>query len=157
MGKEEFRTAQNDYKKAREKERRELADFLADKLGEDEQTKDKLYAINSPRAGKGRTKYTSGGRIWDYDLSNWKWVEITDDCDFDCIVSLNVPDVDPRSGYSHILFDRVGLLVSYHKDSHYYETTIYTDIDLPLDDAKKEKIAQLVLDQYKIFRERAKE
>lgn len=68
-----------------------------------------------------------------------------------------MPDVDPRSGNSHILFDRVGLLVSYHKDGHYYETAINTDIDLPLDDSEKEKIAQLVIDQFKIFNERAKE
>lgn len=155
MNKTDLEAAKTGYMMAREQERRNLADFLADKLGEDERTKDKLCVINSPRAGKGRAKYTSGKRIKNYDLSNWKWVEITNDYDFECIVSLNMPDVDPRSGNSHILFDRVGLLVSYHKDGHYYETAINTDIDLPLDDSEKEKIAQLVIDQFKIFNERA--
>lgn len=153
MDKTEFGAIKNSYEQARESERKDLAKYLAKYKG----IEDVLRVVSGGRSGKGLKEYTSGKRIKVYDLSNWKWVEITDDSDFECVVSLNMPDIDPRSGNAHTLLDRVGLIVSYHKGGHYYETTIYTDIDLPLDDAKKEKIAQLVLDQYKIFRERAKE
>lgn len=175
MAKIDLKAAKSDYQQAREQERRDLADFLAEKLGEVERVKDKLCVITSPRSGKGRGNYTSGRRIEAYDLSNWKWVEVTDDSDFDCIVSLNMPDTDPRSGNSHALFDRVGLLVSYHKDGLYYETAIYTGINLPLNasaneedkgkkkqlEAKekedKQKIIQLILEQYDMYSEKKKE
>lgn len=159
MAKIDLETAKSDYQQAREQERRDLADFLAEKLGEVKRVKDKLCVIASPRSGKGRGNYTSGGRIKAYDLSNWKWVEVTDDGYFDCIVSLNMPDTDPRSGNSHALFDRVGLLVSYYyRDSLYaYETAIHTNIDLPLTKEKMEQIAQLVLEQYDIYCEKKKE
>lgn len=154
MDEKEFETVKTNYEQARESVRKDLAKYLAKYKG----IEDVLRVVSGGRSGKGLKNYTSGKRmIKGYDLSNWKWVEITDDGDFDCIVSLNMPDVDPRSGNSHILFDRVGLLVSYHKDGHYYETAIHTDVDLPLDDTEKERIAQLVIDQFKIFSEMTKE
>lgn len=153
MDKTQFEVAKNDYEQVRESVRKDLAKYLAKYKG----IENVLRVVSGGRSGKGLKGYTSGKRIKGYDLSNWKWVELTDDGDFNCIVSLNMPDVDPCSGNSHILFDRVGLLVSYHKDGHYYETAIYTDIDLPLDDTAKDQIAQLVIDQLKIFSERAKE
>lgn len=152
-----------EYKRLREQERKSLVEFLSKYLPKNDTTKEKLCVVSGGRSGKGITKYTSGRRIAEYDLSNWKWVEITDGGDFDCIVSLNMPDVDPSSGNSHFLFDRIGLLVFYHIDNYYYETNIYTDIDLPLDnrddkgnDGKedekdKEKIAQLVIEQFENY------
>ena len=154
MAETEFESVKRPYEQAREQERRDLAKFLDKRLGEDESTKEKLYVNTSHRSGMGRTIYSSGRRIKEYNLSNWKWIDITGDPDFECVVSLNMPDVDPRSGSVHALFDRVGLLVSYHKGEHYYETAVHTDIDLPLDDTKKEQIAGLVLEQYKIYCEK---
>lgn len=155
MAETEFESVKRPYEQARERERRNLASFLDVRLDKDKSAKGKLYVNTSPRAGKGRGNYTSGGRMKKvYNLSNWKWVEIADDNDFECIVSLNMPDVDPRSGNTHALFDRVGLLVSYFKDDRYYETTIYTNFNLPLSEEDMEKIAQLVLEQYKIYCEK---
>lgn len=150
----DLQTAKKKYEEAREDERGRLAGFLAKYIAGNEDIKDELRVVYGGRAGKGLKKYTSGRRMEEYDLSNWKWVEITDDNDFDCIVSLNMPDVDPRSGNSHVLFDRVGLLVSYHKDGHYYETAVCTDINLPLGDTDKDKIARLVIEQYKEFKKK---
>lgn len=155
MSEEEFEKLKDSYEQARDTERIHLAVALAKSLMDNTELKDKLRVVYGGRAGKGRVNYSSGKRIKEYDLSNWKWVEVTDDDDFECIVSLNMPDTDPRSGNSHVLFDRVGLLVSYRiNDSYYYETAIHTNIDLPLDEADKEQIAQLVLEQYKIFCEK---
>lgn len=165
-----FKEIRDEYTLWREQERRALADFLAKELGKDENANNELHVITSPRAGKGWTQYTSGKRIYKYNLSNWKWIEVTDKNCFSCVVSLNMPDIDPRSGNFHALFDRIGLLVSYHKGNHYYETAIYTDINLPLnasanesdekkkkkleqeEEEKKTEIAQLVLEQYKNFK-----
>lgn len=152
MDKTEFGAIKNSYEQARESERKDLAKYLAKYKG----IEDVLRVVSGGRSGKGLKDYTAGKRIKGYDLSNWKWVEVTDDGDFDCIVSLNMPDIDLRSGNPHSLFDRIGLLVFYQLGKSYYETEIYTDIDLPPYDTEKEKIAQLVLDQYKIFKERSK-
>lgn len=153
MDETSFDNAKGKYEELREDERRALAVFLAKYEG----IEGTLRVVSGGRAGKGLRNYTSGKRIDGYDLSNWKWVEITDDIDFECIVSLNMPDVDPRSGNSHVLFDRIGLIVSYHKDGYYYETAIYTDINLPLSGEAKAQIAQLVLEQYEIYCEKKKE
>lgn len=150
MGTTDFETAKSNYEEAREEIRRELIRFLSTYKG----IEDVLRIVSGGRAGKGLKNYTSGKRIEVYDLSNWKWVEITDDSDFECIVSLNMPDVDPRSGNPHTLFDRIGLLVSYHRDGQYYETAIHTNIDLPLNEEKKEKIARLVREQYDAYCEK---
>lgn len=155
MDKKEFEQLKIAYEQARDTERINLAIALAKFLTDNKELKDKLRVVYGGRAGKGRVNYSSGKRIKEYDLSNWKWVEVTDDDDFECIVSLNMPDTDPRSGNSHVLFDRVGLLVSYRiNDSYYYETAIHTNIDLPLTDEAVKDIAQLVLEQYKIFCEK---
>lgn len=151
--KKEFEETKSTYKQRREIQRLELAKFLAG----DERISKELRVVSGARAGKGLTKYESGKRFAQYDLSNWKWVEITDDIDFECIVSLNMTDIDPRSGNFHGLFDRVGLLVSYKKETSYYETRIYTDLDLPLNDDKKGEIAELVLEQYRLYQENPKE
>lgn len=142
-----FKEAKDEYKQQREEQRESLAQFLAKDAG----LPNGLRVVSGARAGRGIENYTCGKRIKEYNLSNWKWVEITDDSDFECIVSLNMPNVDPSSRTPLSLFDRIGLLVSYHKNGNYYETKIYTDIDLPLDETEKEKIAGLVLEQYKLY------
>lgn len=149
-----FQEAKDEYERQRDTERINLAVALAKFLMDNTELKDKLRVVYGGRAGKGLKKYSSGKRIKEYDLSNWKWVEVTDDDDFECIVSLNMPDTDPRTGNVHTLFDRVGILVSYQKNDRYYETAIHTNIDLPLTDKAIEDIAQLVLEQYKIFCEK---
>lgn len=146
----DFKDVQEAYERRREDERKGLSKFL-NAIDED------LRVVSGPRAGKGGKKYTSDKRIAEYDLSNWKWVEITDDRDFKCIISLNMLDIDPRSANVHALYDRIGLIVSYHKESLFYETKIYTDIDLPLNASDEERIAQLVKEQYEIYKQQKKD
>lgn len=145
MTKIDLQAAKTSYQLAREQERKNLAKYLAEHLGED------LRVVSGGRSGKGLPNYTSGRRIAEHDLSDWKWVTVKCGDDFECVVSLNMPDVDPRSGNWHFLFDRVGLLVSYHKDGHYYETAIYPNINLPLDDKDTDLIIELIIEQYKIY------
>ena len=62
-----------------------------------------------------------------------------------------MPEVDPNSGNAHVLFDRIGLLVSFPDGQLYYETEIFTDIDLPFNDKKLEYIADLVKEQFVFY------
>ena len=75
-----FLDVREEYKKQREDMRKDLAEYLN---GIDTE----LRIVSGARAGKGWTKYTSDRRIAEYDLSNWKWVEITDDQDFEYSIS----------------------------------------------------------------------
>lgn len=143
-----FENVQQKYKELREDERKSLSSYLTENI--DKQIG--LEVEDGNGAGKGR-KYKSGNRIVQYDLSNWKWVELKGtDNSFNCIISLNMYEVDPNSANFHALFDRIGLYITYKIEHHYYQTQIYTDIDLPLNDEKKEQIKQLALDQFKFFR-----
>lgn len=60
---------------------------------------------------------------------------------FDAVISLNMPDIDPKTKNMHSLYDRIGLIFS-------PEEWAYTAIDLRLDDVEKEQIAQLVLERF---------
>ena len=146
-----FKEMRNAYEQQREKERRKLSDFLTEYI---EKQGLNLEVIKGGRAGKVWLRYSSGGKFASYDLSNWKWVEIIGmDSNFSCIVSLNMPEFDPNSGNAHVLFDRIGLLISFPDDQLYYETEIFTDIDLPFDDDKKlERVAALVKEQFEFYR-----
>lgn len=142
----EFNVVKEQYEKAREAERRELAGYLS---------KDKELASRGitvrrrGNTGKGKSEYTSGKRIYKVDLRNWKWVQLDDAAHgFLCIISLNMPDIDPNSGNIHSLLDRVGVIITYKREKLYYKTEIITDIDLPLNAGDMEKIAELILEQY---------
>ena len=142
----DLRTAWSDYEGSREAERKGLSDFLVDNSKIKEAG---LTVKTRGRAGKGWTSYTSGGRIAPYDLSNWKWVELNHiERDFTCIVSLNMIETDPKTGNTHCLYDRIGLYVTYPRNGCYYKTDIYMDIDLPLDEKAKDRILELILEQF---------
>lgn len=149
-----FEKANDEYEKQREIQRKNLSKCLETHAGI---IAAGLEVVADGNPGKGSRHYTSNGKISQFDLRNWKWVQVKSADGFDCVISLNMPDVAPSTGVPISLLNRIGLCISYKNESYYYETEIYTDIDLPLDDTKKEKIAQLVLDQYKIFSERPKE
>lgn len=141
----EFCAAVNQYQELRERERAELIDYLS----KHENIKRMGVRVNKG-GGKGKRGYTSGKRIAPYDLSNWKWVELTGpEFGFNCVISFNMTEVDPASGNTHCLYDRIGIYITYQQDGHYYKTDIYTNIDLPLDDSKKEELAGLILKQYR--------
>lgn len=137
-----FTDAKTEYEKQREEQRIKLRDFLS----HHEELKDAgLKVVTAGGAGKGSKKY-----LGDYDLTNWKWVEVKSADGFDCVISLNMLDVDPKTKSIHSLYDRIGLILTLEK-------WLCTDINLPLegdendDRDKQERIAELVLEQYKKF------
>ena len=147
----EFKTAVVHCKELREKERRGLITYLS-------QHKDIQQKLHVKKGGgKGRQNYTSKKRIAPYDLSDWKWVELSNsDFDFNCLISFNMTEVDPASGNAHCLYNRIGIYITYQQDGHYYKTDIYTNIDLPLDDSKNGELARLILQQYRFVTSHSK-
>lgn len=143
-----FKEIKQEYEKQREGQRKELVRELAKLVG------DQLRIVSGGRAGRGLSNYTAGGRIPPYDLSNWKWVELTDDSSFNCIISLNMKETDFNSGNSHFLYDRIGIYIEYKKGITLYQTQIFPNIELPLDEAASERIARYILEQYKIFQQK---
>lgn len=136
-----FKEVRDEYERQRENQRKCLASFLSEHkelqaLG--------LQVITGTKAGKGSEYYTSHGRIPAYDLRNWKWVEVKGAGGFDAIISLNMPDIDPRTKNIHSLYDRIGIILA-------PGDWIYTAIDLPLNDTEKGEIAQLVLDCFRKY------
>ena len=143
-----FQDIKNAYEQKRENEQKKLRDYLK-----------KHPALNKAGlravSGCGKSSYTSNRQIAPFDLSNWKYVEIKDkDKRFSAVISLNMPDKDPKSGNFHALYDRVGLIIK-EKDSdkHFVhaDIVIHTDIDLPFDEAAMEEIARIVIEQFNIF------
>lgn len=130
-----FQQIRAEYERQREQERVNLAAYLSAHEGIKAAG---LHVSVAPRAGKGCKNYTAHGRIPAFDLRNWKWVEVKGAGGFDVVISLNMPDIDPETKNIHSLYDRIGLIFS-------PEEWVYTAIDLPLEDTKKEQIAQLIL------------
>ena len=136
-----FTEVRKEYEHLRENERRSLAKYLSTH----EELRDAgLQVVYRGVAGKGRKNYTSRGKFPVFDLRNWKWVQVKDEKGFNCVISLNMLDIDSKTKNIHSLYDRIGLVFSPDPSGW-----IYTDIDLPLDEKKKEKIAQLVLKQFR--------
>lgn len=136
-----FQDAKNEYERQREQERKSLAAYLAAHKGIENAG---MKVVTGGTAGRGSQNYRGN-----YDLTNWKWVEVKGEKGFSIVISLNMLDVDPSTHNIHSLYDRIGLVLSPDPAGW-----VYTDIDLPLDEADKEQIAQLVLEQYKIFCEK---
>lgn len=134
-----FREIKNEYERQREQERVSLAAYLA---AHGEIKAAGLQVVTASGAGKGSEHYTACGRIPAYDLRNWKWVEVKGTGGFDAVVSLNMPDIDPRTQNIHSLYDRIGIIF-------FPEEWVYTAIDLPLEDCEKEQIAQLILKRFR--------
>lgn len=130
-----FEEVKSEYERQREQERVALAAYLREHSGIKTAG---LHVVTSSGAGKGCKHYTAHGRIPAYDLRNWKWVEVKGERNFSVIISLNMPDIDPKTKNIHSLYDRIGLIFS-------PEEWVYTAIDLPLGDTEKEQIAQLIL------------
>lgn len=136
-----FNKVKNLYNAMREKERNCLRNYLKNLF----KGEDRVKIVNG---GKGRTNYTSQGDFKNalYDLSNWKWVEIKIN-KHSCVISLNMLEGDSSSGNTHALYDRIGFIISTVNEDYGIlvdERRLITDIDLPLDDSKKQKIAQIL-------------
>lgn len=96
------------------------------------------YKVNTRGStGKGVKKYISGGQLnKPFNLSNWKWIEITKDDGREFLVSLQPPDKDPSSGNHHVLMDRIGVCSNEH--------WIISDIDLPMDERSLDALVEII-------------
>ena len=133
----DFIRIREQYNDLREQQRKEIAAYL----------KDNNFVVKDGRSGRGKKEYTSGNRfITPYDLSNWKWIDCSlDDRNF--IISLQCFDVDPNTYNHHVLMDRIGIY-AYKKYNSYdaYTKMIPTEIDLPMDDDKLNRLLNLLKD-----------
>lgn len=137
------------YEALREEERIKLNKYLRNSP---EIKAANLRVVSGNLAGKGSYQYKYHKGVEPFDLRNWKWVEVKSKDGFDCIISLNMLDIDPGTQNIHSLYDRIGLILS-----HAPEDWVHTSIDLPLTKEAMDEIAQLVLEQYKIYCDKQKE
>lgn len=116
------------YSETREYERKKLIKAL----------KEKNYIVNTKGcSGKGSTRYTSQGRMSEYDLSNWKYIEThKNDKEVRFLISFNPFESDKFTLNKHCLYDRIGIC-KYYKD---HKTEKILNVDLPLDYNKIEII-----------------
>lgn len=145
-----FRDIKEAYEQKRENERKKLIQYLKDYLeAHPELSNAGLKVVRGGKSGKGDEGYTSDGNIAPFDLRNWKWVEIKNqDESFSAVVSLNMPDKDPKSGNFHALYDRIGLII---KENGSNKHVAHTNIDLPFDKDAMEKITRIVIERFNIF------
>lgn len=127
MNKELFELIKQVYTESREVERLKIANYF-EKRG--------FKVKKRGSAGKGVKKYISGGQLnKHFDLSNWKWIEITKD-GREFLVSLQPPDKDPNSGNHHVLMDRIGVCSNKHWK--------ITNIDLPMDEKSLDDLVEII-------------
>lgn len=143
-----FKEVRDEYEKQREVEREMLAEYLTGHP----KIKGTLEVVTQGKPGRGAENYTCNGKIPLFNLKNWKWVEVRGmgkDADFSCVISLNMPDIAPATGIPIALYDRIGLIPMPSP-----KEWVYTDIDLPLDKGKMDKIADHVIKQYNEFKKK---
>lgn len=142
MNEKEFKAVKELYNLAREEERIKITKYL-DANG---------YKTSlSTKAGKGKEKYTSGGKIEPpYNLLNWKYVEAEKN-GINYFISLQAFDVDPNSNNHHVLFDRIGVYKykGKYNASDAFNCMKITSIELPLSDIDLQKL-QDILEKQKI-------
>lgn len=137
------------YEALREEERIKLNEYLREsKVIADA----KLRVVAGGLAGKGSYRYKSNRKVRAVDLRNWKWVEVKSKDGFDCVISLNMLDFDPKTKNIHSLYDRIGFVLSPDP-----KDWVHTSIDLPLSEEDMKEIARLVKEQYDIYCKKQKE
>ena len=139
----DFFELKDGYYKYRKKERDNLSRYLRNFFKQN--YKDKKLKV---RVNGGSKRYLSGSRLkTEFNLSNWLWIDIDID-ELKILLSFQSFDHDPKTGNLHILMDRIGLYVySGEYSAVEAQTNMFiTDIQLPLDDIDKCKIANIVND-----------
>ncbi len=135
-----FEQIKNAYNEAREAQRGELIEALNEKGFRNLKGKE-----ISKSGGKGKKDYTNKNTINQFDLSNWKWVSCSKD-GFNYFISLQAFDQDIKSKNRHVLFDRIGVYKYKGKYNAYdaFYTMENTNIDLPLNEEKIEKLVKFM-------------
>lgn len=131
---------------AREYEWKKLRKYLSD---------NNITIVNG-RSGCGSQTYSSNRRLNPpYDLSNWRWIDITLKNGGMAFISFQPFDKDNNTNNSHVLFDRIGISwYEKRKDNSNLEkqketamiinNMFITDIELPLDENKMNKICDII-------------
>lgn len=161
---EEFKSIKDKYNTYREKERILIGVYLGNKEcdyygltreGKKCELTENIMKRNS--LGKGISTY--GKKRSDkqlnppYDLTNWKYVEVNkkykidnDEIEVHYFISLQTFERDPNSNNVHVLMDRIGIYAyvgKYHAEEAINNMKI-TDIALPLDNDKLEKLCEIL-------------
>lgn len=130
----EFIQVRKRYDELREEQRNIIIDYLEESGFDVER-----------RGGRGIKKYKAGGMLKKpYDLSNWKWIAVYNGENW-ISITFQALDRDPNSKNFHALIDRIGYR-AYRigdQEDNIWKMTI-TDIDLPMDNAKLRKLAEIV-------------
>ena len=127
MNEKIFELIKQMYTESREAERIKIANHLK---------RHGFELVDGSGAGKGKKKYKSGGQLCKpFDLSNWKWIEITKG-GREFLISLQPPDKDPKSGNYHVLMDRIGVCFNGY--------WIITDLDLPMDEKALDDLVEII-------------
>ena len=124
------------YSTAREYEWKKLRKHL----------KDNNMNIVNGRSGCGSQTYSSNRKLNPpYDLSNWRWIEVKAETGV-IFISFQPFEIDTRSNNKHVLFDRIGIswYAGAYNAKYVYDKMLITDIELPLDENKMEKICYII-------------
>lgn len=141
---EEFVQAKEKYAACRKVQLKLIIDYLAS-IG---------FTVRPQKGGCGRKNYGAQGKqprfSIAYDLSNWMYIDV-EKSGKSFMISLQPFDLDPNSHSKnyHVLMDRIGIYI-YAPDNKGKRTAdaivrmLSTDIDLPMDEAKLEKLGCLL-------------
>ena len=117
MDKKEFSRIKDTYNDYREKERKRIIDFIAERNDDQgnpifSKISGADYSARKYAGGCGSLKYGNRKKrplTPVYDLSNWKYIETLCRGQY-VFISLQCFDLDPGSHNIHVLFDRIGVL-----------------------------------------------
>lgn len=146
-----FVTAKNNYKNERMEQREILHNYLVPF------TKNKAHFLYgyTPKfggvTGRGRSDYTNNGTITEYDLSNWNWLTLEKDTNSsheDITVYFQSSNYDSRTDNWHTLLDRLSFSFQENKGK---KIMIKTDIDLPLNTEKLDKLLNIMAKKFEEF------
>lgn len=136
-----FEDARNEYYKARKEEYENLKEYL----------KGENFVIKEGgNSGHGVEDYTANGKLKkSYNLTNWLWIDVEYNGK-KFLISFQPPVKNEKSQNDVVLFDRIGIF-EYNNEEPYYNSVLneikITNIDLPLNESKKNEIKRILLDR----------
>lgn len=145
--KKHFNIIKKAYFEAREYEWERLREYLKSK---------KLKIVIRGNGGCGSKTYCSNNKLKvTYDLSNWRWIDIALENGDMVFISFQPFDKDSDSNSTHALFDRIGISrykkrenntreEKYRETKEITENMLITDVELPFDDDKMERIYKII-------------
>lgn len=124
MDKISFSEVRNVYRSLRSSERNNLRRFIEYYLNE---SYEGVVRTKGPNVGSGGKNYTSGGKIKEYDLSDWLYFEGSfkyEERYWHFIITMQSVEQDNNQnkvGNIHVLMDRVGIIVDEIEENEHLE------------------------------------